>query len=589
MNPQALRAFLVCTAASTALLSACGGDIRNTPPPAAISVMATPTPESSPGPTPGTAPGPTLDSAPQLRLTVSAAKRLDFAWADVAGETGYRLLESADGGSDYALLATLPAGATAYTHEVFLPARLNARYRLQACQAQRCLDSAPISVAGQLTPGIGFLKASAPANNDGLGFSVALSDDGRTLAVGAPEEDSNRGGAASVEPAGAGVAENSGAVYVFTREAQAWVQQAFIKALAPAPGDEFGHSLALSADGDTLAVGAPFEGSSGAVFVWQRQGSAWRLGQRVQAADTRTSSIFGSALALSASGQVLAVGDPGEDSQGSNSGAAYVFRHDGQFWTQQAMLKSSAPQAGDAFGISLALDAEGGTLAVGARDDSSSTLFGGAVYVFTGTGAAWSMPLRLSSPQPLDAQSLGSSVALSRDGSTLAAWASGDASPATGVNGNALGTGAPNSGAVHVFAREGAAAWRHQAYLKASNTDQDDSFGRGLALSRTGDTLVVGAPYERSLSKGLEGDQADNGGGDVGAAYVFQRQSLGWRQQAYLKAPNSGNGDQFGRALALSADAQTLVIGAPGESSSTGGWNPVQNNASALSGAVYLY
>jgi hypothetical protein len=180
-------------------------------------------------------------------------------------------------------------------------------------------------------------------------------------------------------------------------------------------------------------------------------------------------------------------------------------------------------------------------------------------------------------------------LALSRDGSTLAAGAPRDPSPATGVNGDASGNSIPSSGAVHAFARQGA-GWLHQAYLKASNTDQDDSFGRaGLALSGTGDALVVAAPYERSSADGLNGNQANNGSSDVGATYVFQRQGLAWHQQAYVKAPNSGGGDEFGWGLALSPDGLFLAVGAPGEGSSGGGWNGAQNNDSERAGALYLY
>ncbi len=77
-----------------------------------------------------------------------------------------------------------------------------------------------------------------------------------------------------------------------------------------------------------------------------------------------------------------------------------------------------------------------------------------------------------------------------------------------------------------------------QAYLKASNTGTGDAFGRSVAVS--GDTLVVGACFEYSSATGVDGDQADNGARDSGAAYVFVRNGATWSQQAYLKASNTG-------------------------------------------------
>lgn len=95
-----------------------------------------------------------------------------------------------------------------------------------------------------------------------------------------------------------------------------------------------------------------------------------------------------------------------------------------------------------------------------------------------------------------------------------------------------------------------------QAYLKASNTDPGDNFGFAVAVS--GDTVVVGAPRERST--GAAAGQANNGGNQVGAAYVFVRDGGGnWSQQAYLKASNAASFHLFGSSVAASGD--TVVVG----------------------------
>src|SRR5260221_6190414 len=125
-----------------------------------------------------------------------------------------------------------------------------------------------------------------------------------------------------------------------------------------------------------------------------------------------------------------------------------------------------------------------------------------------------------------------------------------------------------------------------QAYLKASNTDRGDSLGGSVAVS--GNTMVVGAPSECSNATGVNGNQNDNSAGSSGAAYVFVRSASGWSQEAYLKASNTGANDQFGTTVALSDD--TVVVGAPGESSQATGVNGNQSdNDAPYSGAAYVF
>jgi hypothetical protein len=125
-----------------------------------------------------------------------------------------------------------------------------------------------------------------------------------------------------------------------------------------------------------------------------------------------------------------------------------------------------------------------------------------------------------------------------------------------------------------------------QAYLKASNTEMNDSFGASVAVS--GDTLVVGAPYEASNATGVNGNQADNSAAYAGAAYVFTRSGGIWSQQAYLKASNTGASDFFGWSVAVSGD--TLVVGALYESSNATGVNGNQaDNSAAYAGAAYVF
>lgn len=125
-----------------------------------------------------------------------------------------------------------------------------------------------------------------------------------------------------------------------------------------------------------------------------------------------------------------------------------------------------------------------------------------------------------------------------------------------------------------------------QAYLKASNTDGGDDFGRTVAVS--GNTVVVGAFKEASNSTGVNGNQDNNSAIRSGAAYVFVRSEGVWTQQAYLKGSNSEGGDQFGYSVAISGD--TVVVGANNEASSATGVNGNQtDNLAIASGAAYVF
>lgn len=123
-------------------------------------------------------------------------------------------------------------------------------------------------------------------------------------------------------------------------------------------------------------------------------------------------------------------------------------------------------------------------------------------------------------------------------------------------------------------------------YLKASNTGWEDHFGGAVAVS--GNTVVVGAAGEDSAATGINGHQADDSAWESGAAYVFVKVGGVWSQQAYLKASNAEQYDQF--AISLALDGDTLVVGARGEKSDATGVNGDESNNNALSsGAAYVF
>lgn len=383
-----------------------------------------------------------------------------------------------------------------------------------------------------------LLRASNATAELEFGSCIAL--DGDTLAVGAWQEDT--GG------------QNSGAVYVFTRNGGTWSEQAFLKASAVIEFAEFGRAVAL--DGDTLVVG---ELNTNQARVFTRSGGIWTE-RAVLSGAGLAPYRYGFAVAIS--GDTIAVSSPYDDEifgpdYLESAGSVYVYTGSGASWTQTARLTASNPGEEDLFGYDIALD--GDTLVVGAPfEDSSSTGVGsaandsgddnGAAYVFTRSGPNWSQQAYLKPSQSSVTDLFGVSV---------------------DVSGDRVAVGAPlvddigfDNGRAYVFERNGG-AWNQTVELAGDNTGVDDTFGWSVALE--GSTLVVGAKQEASAATGTNPTPNDNGD-LVGAVYVFMLEGATWSQRVFAKASNSENGDVFGTAVAISGE--TVASSAPFEDGS---------------------
>lgn len=585
-----------------------------------------PPPVTPPPPPPAVPP----DTPSGVTIDHYDVKAFKLSWTAVTPPTGggpvtYRVFEDADG-PGRAGAVQVASGLSAPRFTVQLPSlveRLNAAYTVQACNTAGC--SAPSTlIAPDLNLAIGYFKASNTDADDQFGTMVELSVDGSTLAVASPLEDSNATGIDGDQTDNS--ASASGAVYVFVRNTSGvWAQQAYVKASDP-DADQFGTSLALSATGDTLAVGTRGSGlrtlgstnnpqfDAGAVHVFTRNAGVWTEQAVVKGNYTEQGDRFGYSVALSAAGDVLAVGAAMESSNATGingdetnnamarSGAVYVFNRQSAAWTQQAYIKASHPGGSDYFGSAVALSADGKTLAVGAYlEDGGGTGVGanpadnsavnsGAAYIFQQTGASWSQQAYLKATNTGIADVFGYHLALSADGNTLAVGAPIEASGATGINGDQNDESAPASGAVYVFHRAND-TWIHDAYVKASNTDANDRFGHRVALSADGKTLAVGAWGEDSAAQGIGGTQSDNSAQSSGATYLYTSDAGTWSQSAYVKPSNTRSDViYFGIGVSLSGDGRTLAVSGSQESSGASGINGDQANRSApRAGAVYLY
>jgi len=249
-----------------------------------------------------------------------------------------------------------------------------------------------------------------------------------------------------------------------------------------------------------------------------------------------------------------------------------VSVHRGLSMPKVGLVKSSDAREYSPFGYSVALS--GDTLAVGSAD---------SVDVYRQIDGMWSPEGHLLPRGGDSGDGFGESVAL--DGNTLVVGALFEDSAARTIDGDRQDDSAPSAGAAYVFERSGH-TWVEKTYLKASNADAGDSFGESVAI--LGDLIAVGAPYEASAARGVNGDATDNSAGGAGAVYLFTRSGQSWVEQAYLKASNARFtpvGAFFGQGLALAPHG--LAVGAQNDSSGVVG-DPLDASMPG-SGAVYLF
>ena len=268
-------------------------------------------------------------------------------------------------------------------------------------------------------------QASDAALNDLFGNAVSL--DGDTAVIGSDGDDD--GG------------NLAGSSYVFTRSGGIWTQQQKLTASDPAAGDNFGDSVVV--DGTTIIVGAknddhPGKTDAGSAYVFTRNGSIWTQQQKLTSSDGATSDAF--AFFIGLSGDTAIIGADGNDGDGNNAGAAYIFTRSNGVWTQQQRLHSSDASDSDGFGAGVCL--EGDTAVVGAFvANTSSGADSGAAYVFTRSGSVWTQQQKIVASDGAANDHFG--LALAMSGNTVIVGAPDDDQP-----------GATDTGSAYVFVPE---------------------------------------------------------------------------------------------------------------------------------------
>lgn len=346
------------------------------------------------------------------------------------------------------------------------------------------------------------------------GYSVAVSADGSTALTGAP-------GTIDLQ---------YGQAHAWTRSGGTWRYAEEFQFTNASGKPRKGHSVALSADGNTAIVGGPSDSDGiGAAWIFTRSGSRWSYGgTKLVGTGAVGHAQQGQSVALSADGSIAVVGGFQDD---GGVGATWVFAVNGGVWTQQGTKLIGLGAVGAAQqGQSVSISANGTTVMVGGFQDDSGT---GATWVFTRSGAAWTQQgPKLVASGAVGPARQGQSVSLSADGNTAAIGGSYDSSLA---------------GAAWVFTRSGGVWTQQGPKLVGSDAVGYASLGRSVSLSADGNTVLVGGDYDNSLA---------------GASWVFARSGGVWTQQGTKLVGSGAVGNaRQGFSVALSADGTTAIVG----------------------------
>lgn len=353
------------------------------------------------------------------------------------------------------------------------------------------------------------------SNGGRLGSSVSLNANGTIFVAGAPFDDYVR---------------------VYQNNSGTWTQVGS-DITAESSGDSFGWSVSISADGNTIAIGGTSNDDNGTdaghVRVFQNNAGTWtQVGQDIDG--EAAGDFFGQSVSISADGSIVAVGASLNDGNGSNSGHVRVFENIAGTWTQIGQ-DIDGEGSGDRSGASISLSSDGNFVAIGATENISNGMRPGQVRVYENVAGTWTQV-----GQDIDGEAtsddFGSAVSLNSDGTIVAVGASSNDG-----NGN-------KSGHVRVYENTGG-TWT-QVGQDMDGEASNDFSGFSVSINADGTVVAIGAP---------ENDNA-NGSGS-GHVRVYENTGGTWSLRGSDIDGESG-GDESGQSVSLSSDGSILAIGA---------------------------
>lgn len=367
-------------------------------------------------------------------------------------------------------------------------------------------------------------EISNNANNDVFGSVVSLSNDGTIMATGFPKSSS------------------TGMVSVYKFENDEWMPMGS-SITGVFAGEDFGWSVSLSADGLTLAVGAPDDNGAGSTTgygrVYEWSGSDW-----IQKGNTISGinydDYLGYEISLNADGSMVILGAPKNDDNAFNAGAAYIFQWNGTAWEQRGSTLSGTEEY-EEFGQTVGISADGDHIVIGSPY-FFNTYHPGVTRVYEWSGNDWvQIGDDIVGEGNLDHSA--TSLEMAANGLSIAIGSFNNS------HDNIF-----NAGHVRVYDWSGS-VWEQRGEDIDGDASYDNS-SMGMSLSDDGNTLAVGAPSN------------DGNGDKSGQIKVYRWNDTEWVQTG-SSIYGSESGEEMGRAVALNSDGTILAGAAPKTSSNT--------------------
>lgn len=328
-------------------------------------------------------------------------------------------------------------------------------------------------------------KITASAGNSSGYYGITVTIDGDYAAVGSYGDN------------------YAGAVYIYKRDGENWIEQAHITDPDGASSDRFGYSIDIC--GDYLAIGTHAKYPETA-FVYKRNEENWDLLKSITASDSNGGHSFGLSIAISE--QYLAVGA----CEKNNNGAVYVYENNSDSWNNEKIIECPVSSTGGLFGFSVAVDTQ--SIIAGAPEENFNGNNSGTAYIFENIDSEWIEQIKLTTDA--DANDMfGWSVDIDDGFAVVSALHDIQ---------NVL-----NSGSGFVYQNTTAKGWEFIQKLNASDGPAENGFGRSIAIS--GQTVIVGA------------DKYSN---NKGAAYIYDDNNVNINSQLTSEQlhiyPNPSNG-----------------------------------------------
>lgn len=331
-----------------------------------------------------------------------------------------------------------------------------------------------------------------------------------------------------------------GSADIYSMISGMWLKVKELKAPIGNTNDGFGKSGQVSTDGLSIVIGAPgTNANDGMVYLARKVGGVWGDPIAIEPPIPGQAGAFGNSVSISGDGSVIAVGEDYGTGAISASGVVRLYSVENGIATYVNTLSPSDLSTNDLFGHDIALSSSGTVLAIGAPYQANVETFSGSVYIYEKVNGSWTLRTKITPDPEVESGMFGYQLAISADGGVVAV--------------SRLGV-ITSGGAAYFFHRSGN-TWFQAQILQPADAAIGDNFGTSITLSGAGDVCVIGCSSRSS---------------NQGKAYVAKKVGGVWSVDQMLEEAIPAINNKFARAVSISANAVSLVIGSQGHDQEPG-------------------